>query len=202
MLLPKQRSPTSIDQLSPGSIDAVTLLIPSLLASPTPTLLIPVLLSLIPAQIKLIANNDATPQKDRARLMVQTIMSPLLEKMNDAKDRIHLPAVDNVTSIGLAIFGDSKAGAESVISDSASSFGKGKEKETPQQTFERLLVNAMEGKSSKGKTGGMKVVVGIREKSSALGLRPFMPLLAGFLEDGDSGVREGARGVSGRSSVC
>jgi len=134
--------------------------------------------------------------------MVQTIMSPLLEKMNDVKDRIHLPAVDNVTSIGLAIFGDSKAGAESVISDSASSFGKGKEKETPQQTFERLLVNAMEGKSSKGKTGGMKVVVGIREKSSALGLRPFMPLLAGFLEDGDSGVREGARGVSGRSSVC
>jgi hypothetical protein len=202
ILLIFQLSPTSIEQLSPGSIDAVTLLIPSLLASPTPTLLTPVLLSLIPAQIKLIGNNDATVQKDRARLMVQTVMSPLLEKMNDAKDRVHLPAVDNVTALGLAIYSSVKVGSDSVTSDSAfshgSTSGKGKERETVQQMFERLLVNAMEGKTPKGKIGGMKVVVGIREKSSALGLRLFMPLLAGYLEDSDSGVREGARNVSAK----
>jgi hypothetical protein len=73
---------------------------------------------------------------------------------------------------------------------------KGKERETVQQMYERLLINTMEGKSPRGKVGGMKVVVGIREKRGALSLRPFMPLLAGYLEDGDSAVREGARTVS------
>lgn len=161
----------------------------------------PVLFSLIPAQIKLVAENDGTPQKDRARLLVQTLLSPLLERMNDAKDRVHTPAVDNVVALGLAIYSTpTKFGSESVTSDSAGSttttLNKGKERETVQQMYERLLINTMEGKSPRGKVGGMKVVVGIREKRGALSLRPFMPLLAGYLEDGDSAVREGARTVS------
>jgi hypothetical protein len=121
--------------------------------------------------------------------------------MNDAKDRIHAPAVDNTLAIGLTIYNTStKSGPESVTSESAGStsttLNKGKERETVQQMYERLLINTMEGKSPRGKVGGMKVVVGIREKRGALSLRPFMPLLAGFLEDGDSAVREGARTVS------
>lgn len=116
--------------------------------------------------------------------------------MNDAKDRIHAPAVDNIIALGLAIYNNTKPGPESVSSDGTSTtLNKGKERETVQQMYERLLINTMEGKSPRGKVGGMKVVVGIREKSGALGLRPFMPLLAGYLEDGDSAVREGARTV-------
>jgi hypothetical protein len=127
--------------------------------------------------------------------MVQTLMSPLLEKMNDAKDRIHVPAVDNLIALGEVVFSNLKPtpdSSESALSSSA----KGKEKETIQQMYERLLTNAMEGKSPRGKIGGTKIVTGVREKCTGLGLRPFMPLLVGYLEDGDSAVRESSRNVS------
>ena len=85
------------------------------------------------------------------------------------------------------------ADSSSFNSVSLTSSGRGKEKESPSQTFERLLSDVLAGKNPRGKVGAMRVLVGARAQSRTMGLKPLLPLLVASLEDGDGSVRDEAK---------
>lgn len=61
---------------------------------------------------------------------------------------------------GKQLFAHSSAGGGGNLSAS----GRGKEKESPAQLWERLVMGVMEGKNARGKVGAMRVLVGVRER--------------------------------------
>ncbi|KAJ9114256.1 hypothetical protein QFC22_005708 [Naganishia vaughanmartiniae] len=134
---------------------------------------------------------------DKLRVAVHQIMPPLLEKLNDAKERVHKPAESCLIDLGNVVFRkpSSSSTSSSNLSSSTGSVatGKGKEKETSAQMYERILVSAFEAKGSRSKVGGMRVLCGVRQQTRTLGLKIFLPLLVGMLEDGDGSVREEAK---------
>jgi hypothetical protein len=126
-------------------------------------------------------------------------MPPLLEKLNDAKERVHKPAESCLIDLGNAVFrkpSSSTSNTNLSSSTGSVSTGKGKEKETSVQMYERILVSAFEAKGSRSKVGGMRVLCGVRQQTRGLGLKMFLPLLVAMLEDGDGSVREEAKSVS------
>lgn len=132
---------------------------------------------------------------DKLRLAVQTAGQPLIEKLADAKERVHRPAEDCLIALFQSIFRPSNA--LSTSSTASSSGPKGKEKEDAPQIAERLLRDALTGRSSRTKLGAMKVAVGVKVGAggghSNMPLKPFLPLLVDNLEDADGAVREYAK---------
>ncbi|KAJ9096472.1 hypothetical protein QFC21_005294 [Naganishia friedmannii] len=178
--------------LPPTSVDAITLLIPTLLTSHSHLLYQSTLTSLLPTYLPLIPSTPA----DKHRVAVHQIMPPLLEKLNDAKERVHKPAESCLIDLGNAVFRKpSSSSANNNLSSSTGSTatGKGKEKETSAQMYERMLISALEAKGPRSKVGGMRVLCGVRQQTRGLGLKMFLPLLVGMLEDGDASVREEAK---------
>lgn len=91
---------------------------------------------------------------------------------------------------GKQLFAHSSAGGGGNLSAS----GRGKEKESPAQLWERLVMGVMEGKNARGKVGAMRVLVGVRERRGG-GLKAWLPILVGLLEDSDGAVRDEAKTV-------
>ncbi|KAJ9127352.1 hypothetical protein QFC24_000759 [Naganishia onofrii] len=179
-------------ELPPTAVDAITLLIPTLLTSHSHLLYQSTLTSLLPTYLHLIPSTPA----DKLRAAVHQIMPPLLEKLNDAKERVHKPAESCLIDLGNAVFrkpSSSTINTNLSSSTGSVSTGKGKEKETSVQMYERILVSAFEAKGSRSKVGGMRVLCGVRQQTRGLGLKMFLPLLVAMLEDGDGSVREEAK---------
>lgn len=112
-----------------------------------------------------------------------------MDKLADAKERVHKPAEESLVVFGKTIFSHPSAAAN------LSSSGRGKEKESPVQVYERLITSVMEGKNPRSKVGAMRVLVGVRAETRTLGLKPFLPILVAMLEDSDGAVREESKSV-------
>ncbi|KAJ9103654.1 hypothetical protein QFC19_004229 [Naganishia cerealis] len=143
------------------------------------------LTSLLPAYLHLLPSIPT----DKPRTAVHQIMPPLLDKLNDAKERVHKPAEACLVDLGHAVYRKPLL-ANASLSSSTGSVAKGKEKENLEQMYERMLASALEAKGSRSKIGGMRVLCGVRQHTRGLGLKQFLPLLVGMLEDSDGSVRE------------
>ena len=121
------------------------------------------------------------------RLALHHFLSPLLDKLNDPKERYHAAA-----SASIAVLGRKCYEIEAIPANGKS---KDKDKETLAGMWERMVKEGM-GKGWRGKVEGMKMLLILRgEKGSTLPLKPWMGTLVDWLEDGDSNVRDQAREV-------
>ncbi len=178
-------------QIPSTCFSAITLSIPPLLKSTNHLLQQAVLIQLLPYYLP---HLPARPL-EHLRLAVHQLLSGLIEKMHEAKEKVHVPAEQNLVILGTLCY---KADDHHAHADSAtSSSHKGKERETLGQVFETKLKEAMAAKGPRSKLGALKILLGIRDSHAGLSLRPYMPLLVELLQDSDGTVREVARSVSG-----
>ncbi|WWD18182.1 hypothetical protein CI109_102631 [Kwoniella shandongensis] len=200
-----------VEELPESAIDAITLILPPLVRNPHPLLHSSTLTALLPF---FIPHLPLSPPS-HLRLALLQVLPAIVERLNDAKDRIHDAASTNVFLLGkLAYQAESSASAPSSSSTStqasasSSSSGpslglgqstngnnnKGKEKETLSGLWERYLKDVMAGKGWRGKVEAMKVLIRIRgEVGSKMGLKSWLGVLVDLLEDGDGNVRDQAR---------
>jgi CLIP-associating protein 1/2 len=175
-------------QLTSTAVDAINGIVPTLIASHSHLLYQSTLTSLIPIYLPLILPHGV----DKLRVATSSLLPPLFEKLSDGKDRISKPAEEALIRFAQLILSDPSSSASSNLSSS----GRGKEKESAIQIYERLLAGVLEGKNPRGKVGAMRVLVGVRVESRTLGLKALLPLLVALLEDGDGSVRDEAKSVS------
>lgn len=131
-----------------------------------------------------------TPLRHLQLSLVQ-LLPPLLEKLNDPKERIHTAAAGCISLLGKRCYEAESSGQ--ALNGSA----KGKEKEGLVGMWERCMREVMAGKGARGKLEAMKMLAAMRkEERSSLPLKPWLAPLVELLEDGDGPVREQAREVS------
>lgn len=119
------------------------------------------------------------------RLALHQLLTPLVEKLNDAKDKVQQAAGENVLILGRACY----------AADLASS--KGKDKESLAAGWERgVKEGALAGKGWRAKVEALKMLQKMRQDPhSGLPLKPWLPSLVDLLEDSDQHVREQAKEV-------
>jgi hypothetical protein len=134
-----------------------------------------------------------TSTQAHLKLALNQFLPPLLEKLNDPKEKIATPARLSIGLLGKKCF-EAEAGQIKDVSI------KGKEKESLVGFWERNVKdNALIGKGWRGKVEGMKLILGLKgEVGAKMTLKPWLATLVELLEDGDSNVRETAREVSFR----
>lgn len=189
-------------QLPTNIIDPFLLILPPLIRTPHSLLLSSVLSSFLPYFLPLIPKHPTT----HLRLALVQILPALLEKLNDAKERIHSAAGNAIVILGelsweaeppvptsnLNISGSLKPG-----SLSSSTNTKSKPHETLPHLWERHLKDVLQGKAWRSKVEGMKVLARVRSKEGPkMGLKSWLGILVDLLEDGDGNVRDQAREVS------
>jgi len=119
------------------------------------------------------------------RLASHHFLPPLLDKLNDPKERTHTAASSNIAVLGRKCY----------EAESTPMVGKGKDKETLAGMWERMVKEG-QSKGWRGKVEGMKMLLVLRaEKGSRLPLKPWLGTLVDLLEDGDGNVRDQAREV-------
>lgn len=174
-----------------STLDALTGCAPPLLRSSSTLLVTSVLTSFLPVYFPLLPSSG-----HHIRLALTTILPALIEKLNDQKDRISAPARKCVVALGRRCYDSEGAGESSTANGTL----KGKEKaglEGPVAIWERNMSNVLAGKAWRGKVEGITVLEEMRaEMGSKFSLKPWLPVLAELLEDGDSSVRDQAREVS------
>jgi CLIP-associating protein 1/2 len=178
-----------IQQVPESTIDALTLTLSPYLKSSSQLLLTSILSNFLPFFLPLI------PPTVALRLPLNQFLPPLLDRLNDPKERIHTLAASNVLILGKKAY----------EADSGIIAGmKGKEKENLVGFWERSLRDVLVGKGWRGKVEGMKVLLRMREEDvdGKFGLRPWIAPLVDLLEDGDGGVRDQAREVSSLERAC
>ncbi|WVQ97020.1 hypothetical protein IAU59_004130 [Kwoniella sp. CBS 9459] len=182
-----------VAELPESAIDPLTLLLPPYIRSSHPLLQSSTLSSFLPFFIPLIPLSPTS----HLRLASLQILPALLEKLSDPKDRIHTAAANALFLLGVRCFQAEPShppAAPSSSTGSMSSSGKGKEKETLPQTWERCLKDTMMGKAWRSKVEAMKVLVRIRaELGAKVGLKMWLAPLVDLLEDGEGHVREQAK---------
>lgn len=124
------------------------------------------------------------------KLALNQFLPPLLEKLNDPKEKIATPARLSIGLLGKKCF-EAEAGLIKDVSV------KGKEKESLVGFWERHVKDgALAGKGWRGKVEGMKLILGMKgEVGAQMTLKPWLATLVELLEDGDSNARETAREV-------
>jgi len=177
-------------QLPETTLDAITLLLAPTLRSSNHLLIQSTLTSFLPFFIPHIPSPTAPQGQTHLKLALVQFLPPLLEKLNDPKEKISHPARLSIGLLGKKCFE-----AESGTVKDASV--KGKEKESLVGFWERNVKdNALVGKGWRGKVEGMKLILGLKgEVGSKMSLKPWLATLVELLEDGDSNVRETAREV-------
>lgn len=183
------------DFLPYASLDALILLCPTLLSHHSHLVYTSALTTFVPALLR------CHLPSDKLKLMAQTSGPALVEKMNDAKERIHKPAEDCLITLVEQAFAQHAASSSAANASQANAAGgaagKGKQQEDAAAIGERLLRDALTARSSRIKLGAMKACVQLkRQCRGAMSLRPFLPLLVENLEDADGAVREAAKEVS------
>ena len=119
------------------------------------------------------------------RLALHQLLPPLLEKINDAKEKIHQAAAESLAILGKACYAADLA------------MSKSKDKESLSAAWERgVKEGVLAGKGWRGKVEALKMLQKMRSDSkSGLPLKPWLPSLVDLLEDGDQHVREQAKEV-------
>ncbi|KJE04556.1 protein STU1 [Cryptococcus gattii NT-10] len=188
-----------VEELPTNIIDPFLLILPPLIRTPHSLLLSSVLSSFLPYFLPLIPKHPTT----HLRLALVQILPALLEKLNDAKERIHSAAGNAIVILGelsweaeppvptsnLNISGSLKPG-----SLSSSTNTKSKPHETLPHLWERHLKDVLQGKAWRSKVEGMKVLARVRSKEGPkMGLKSWLGILVDLLEDGDGNVRDQAR---------
>ncbi|OXG25622.1 protein STU1 [Cryptococcus neoformans] len=188
-----------VEELPANVIDPFLLILPPLIRTPHSLLLSSVLSSFLPYFLPLIPKHPTT----HLRLALLQVLPALLEKLNDAKERIHSAASNAIVILGelsweaeppvpasnLNSSGSLKAG-----SLSSSTTTKSKPHETLPHLWERHLKDVLQGKAWRSKVEGMKVLTKVRSKEGAkMGLKAWLGILVDLLEDGDGNVRDQAR---------
>jgi len=176
-----------MQQLPDTTLDAITLLLAPTLRASNHLLIQSTLSSFLPFFIPHIPIFTHAHLK----LALNQFLPPLLEKLNDPKEKIATPARLSIGLLGKKCF-EAEAGQTKDISS------KGKEKESLVGSWERNVKDgALMGKGWRGKVEGMKLILGLKgEVGSKMTLKPWLATLVELLEDGDSNVRETAREVS------
>lgn len=171
-----------------STLDAVILNLTPSLRSPNHLLVQSTLNSFLPFFLPHLPTEST--RLNHLRFALVQFLPPLLEKLNDAKDKLATPARTSLGLLGKKCF-EAEAG---VIKDSS---GKGKEKESLISMWERHVKDgALAGRGKKGKIEGMKLIVELKgELGAKMGLKPWLATLVELLEDGDASVREVAREV-------
>ena len=170
------------------AIDAINGLIPTLIASHSHLLYQSTLTSLLPTYLPHLAPLGL----EKVRSTAVAILPSLFDKLSDGKDRVSKPAEEALVRFAQTCLADTPLSSSATLTSS----GRGKEKESPAQIYERLLTDVLAGKNPRGKVGVMRVLVGVRAQSRTIGLKALLPSLVAALEDGDGSVREEAKSVS------
>ena len=177
-------------ELPNSTLDAITLTIAPLLRSTSHLLVSALLLSFVPFYIPFVPPT-AGPH---LQVALHQFLPPLLDKLNDPKERVSSPASQAVAILGRKCFEAEQASTAAHLGQSTA---KGKDKETPAAYWERNVKEAMAGKGWRGKVECMKMLLLLRtEEKSRLSLKPWLAPLVDLLEDGDGNVRDQAREVS------
>lgn len=175
-----------LDELPTRSIDAITLLISPLIRSPSHLLATSTLSSFLPYFLPLI---PASRDHSHLRVAVLTLLPPLLEKLNDPKDRVHGPAGDCISLLGVKCY-EAESGSQPAPS------AKGKERDTPASVWEATIKEALEGRGVRVKLEVLRILLKLRTEGEVkLPLKPWLPSLVALLEDSDGSVRDSAREV-------
>ncbi|WVO13086.1 hypothetical protein L204_100696 [Cryptococcus depauperatus] len=183
-------------ELPESSIDPFLLLLPSLLRT-SHSLLVSSVLSLLPEYLPLVSNKPS----HHLRLTLLQVLPALMEKLNDAKERVHSAAGNVVLILGqlswkidppISTSLNSSGGTKSLAH--STSIKASKPTETLPQIWERALKDALASKPWRPKVEVMKVLVRLRENIGAkMGLKAWLGVLVECLEDGDGNVRDQAR---------
>ncbi|GHJ86862.1 hypothetical protein NliqN6_3264 [Naganishia liquefaciens] len=172
-------------ELTVVAIDAINGLIPTLIASHSHLLYQSTLTSLLPTYLPHLAPLGL----EKVRSTAVAILPSLFDKLSDGKDRVSKPAEEALVRFAQTCLADTPLSSSATLTSS----GRGKEKESPAQIYERLLTDVLAGKNPRGKVGVMRVLVGVRAQSRTIGLKALLPSLVAALEDGDGSVREEAK---------
>lgn len=182
------------DLLPYSSLDALILLCPTLLTHHSHLVYTCALTTYVPTLLK------CRLLGEKLKLIAQTSGPALVEKLNDAKERIHRPAEDCLITLLEQAFSQhvlAATGSQANPAASAAATAKGKQQEDAAAICERILRDALTARSARIKLGAMKVSVQVKTQCrGAMSLRPFLPLLVENLEDADGAVREAAKEVS------
>jgi CLIP-associating protein 1/2 len=178
------------NQLPTTTMDALSLTLAPLLKSTSHLLISATLTSFIPFYLPLLPLEP----HHHLQLALKQSLAPLLEKLNDPKERTNTLAANSIAILGRKCYE-----AESV--SPTTSGGKGKEKESLATIWERGIKDTLAGKGWRGKVGAMKMLFILRaEKQSRLPLKPWIGALVDLLEDSDGNVRDQAKEVGSSTS--
>ncbi|KIR43244.1 protein STU1 [Cryptococcus deuterogattii 99/473] len=188
-----------LKELPTNIIDPFLLILPPLIRTPHSLLLSSVLSSFLPYFLPLIPKHPTT----HLRLALVQVLPALLEKLNDAKERIHSAAGNAIVILGelsweaeppVPTSNLNSSGSLKPGSLSSSTNTKSKSHETLPHLWERYLKDVLQGKAWRSKVEGMKVLARVRSKEGAkMGLKSWLGILVDLLEDGDGNVRDQAR---------
>lgn len=174
-----------LEVLPDRSIDAITLLVGPFIRSPSHLLVTSTLSSFLPYFLPLIPPSQS---QSHLRVAVLSLLPPLLEKLNDPKDKVHGPARVCVSLLGAKCYE-----AEGIQPTPSS---KGKERDTLTSVWEASVKDALGGRGVRAKLEVLKILSKLRNEPTAkLPLKPWLPSLVGLLEDSDGSVRDSAREV-------
>jgi CLIP-associating protein 1/2 len=181
-----------VPQLPETTVDGITLVVAPFLRSPHYLLVSSTLTSFLPFYLPLL---PISAPSQHLRLALHQLLPPLLEKLNDPKERTHTAASSCVILLGRKCFEAEPPGPSPPVGLGVST--KGKEKEGLVGYWERSVKEAMTGKGWRGKVEVMKMLLSMRaEATIKLPLKPWLAPLVELLEDGDGNVRDQAREVS------
>lgn len=179
---------TTVDELPERTVDAITLLVGPFVRSPAHLLVTSTLTAFLPSFLPLL---PVTSTQQHIRLAMSHMLPGLIEKLNDPKDKIHVPARDCI-----ALLGGKAYACESLASSQAGS-SRGKEKDGIVSQWETAVKDALSGRGARAKLELLKLLLQMRDDPSVkLPLKPWVSSLVNLLEDSDGAVRDQAREVS------
>ncbi|ODO07599.1 hypothetical protein L198_01180 [Cryptococcus wingfieldii CBS 7118] len=191
-----------VTSLPESTIDPFLLLLPPLLRTPHSLLLNTVLSTFIPEFLPLIPHQPTS----HLRIALLQVFPALAEKLNDAKERVHAAAGNDIFVLGeiswkadpplpTSSFGPN-SGKSALSHGTTSKLGSSgpKDKETLSALWERQMKDVLQGRAKIAKVEAMKVLVKLREAvGGKMGLKGWLSVLVDLLEDGDGTVRDQAR---------
>lgn len=175
-------------ELPERTVDAITLVITPCARSSSHLLVTSTLSSFAPYFLPLVPTSSS---QSHLRLAVSQLLPALIEKLNDAKDKIHEPARVCVALLGHKCYAADRA------DPSFLSASKGKEKAGIASSWEAMVKDVLAGRGVRGKLEALKMLLSMRgDTANPLPLKPWLPSLVNLLEDSDGSVRDQAREVS------
>lgn len=170
-------------------MDAITLLVSPFLRSTAHLLISSTLTGFLPPFLPLV---PSSPAQSHLRLAMTSMLPGLIEKLNDPKDKFHVPAREC-----LALLGGKAYASESLAPHAGPSRAKDKDKDSVVGQWETAVKDALSGRGARGKLEALKLLLQMRsDPATKLPLKPWLASLVNLLEDSDGAVRDQAREVS------